>query len=138
MSERNMRRYSQGKYWVADFRTEEWMFSHKYVVLVAARERHESLQKRLSRNEVAELSEAELIRLIHIQLGIPGSRSEDSRVHESDGSPHGVVLLLWSRKKSLLTSGEHVIFSLLHLSIASVCRHILYWFHASRNNAIHC
>ena len=45
------------------------MFSHKYVVLVAAGERHKGLKKRLSRNEVAELSEAELIRLIHIQLG---------------------------------------------------------------------
>ena len=44
------------------------MFSHKYVVLVAAGERHEGLQ-----NEVAELSEAELIRLIHIQLGTLGS-----------------------------------------------------------------
>ena len=70
------------------------MFSHKYVVLVATGERHEGLQKRLSRNEVAELSEAELIRLIHFQLGSPGSRSVDLRVHESDGSPHGVMLLL--------------------------------------------
>ena len=70
------------------------MFSHKYVVLVAAAERHESLQKSLSRNEVAELLEAELIRLNHIQQGTPGSRYVDSRVHESDGSPHGVVLLL--------------------------------------------
>ena len=50
------------------------MFSHKYGVLVAAGERHKGLQKRLSKNEVAELSEVELIHLIHIQLGTPGSR----------------------------------------------------------------
>ena len=56
--------------------------------------RHEGLHKRLSRKEVAELSEAELFRLIHIQLGTPGCRRVDSRVHESDSSPHGVVLLL--------------------------------------------
>ena len=66
------------------------MFSHKYVVLVAAGERHEDLQKRLSRNEVAELSEAKLICLIHIQLGTLGCRSVDSRVPELDGSSHGV------------------------------------------------
>ena len=88
MSERNMRRYSEGKYLIADFRTEEW------VVLVTAGERHKGLQKRLSRNEVSELSEAELIRLIHVQMGTPGSGSVDSRVHELDGSPHGVMLLL--------------------------------------------
>ena len=94
MPEQNKRLYSQGKYWVADFRTQEWMFSHKCVVLVTAGERHEGLQKRLSRNEVTELSEAELIRLIRIQLGTLGSRRVDSRVHELDGSPHGVLLLL--------------------------------------------
>ena len=63
------------------------ILEHKYVVLVAAGERHEGLQKMLSRNEVAELLDAELIRLIPVQLGTPGSRSIDSRVHESDGSP---------------------------------------------------
>ena len=39
----------------------------------------------LSRNEVAELSEAELIRLIHVQQWNTGSRSEDSKIHELDG-----------------------------------------------------
>ena len=82
------RRSRHSKYWVANFRTQEWMFRYKYVVLVAVGERHEGLQKRLSRNEVAELSEAELICLI--QLGTPWSRRVNSRVHELDGSPHGV------------------------------------------------
>ncbi len=40
---------------------------------------------KLSRNEVAELSEAELIRLIRIQRWNPGSRSVDPKVHELDG-----------------------------------------------------
>ena len=39
----------------------------------------------LSRNEVAELSEAELIRLIHFQLETFRSRSVDPKVHELDG-----------------------------------------------------
>ena len=99
------------------------MFSHKYVVLVAAGEKHEGLQKRLSRNEVAEFSEAELIRLIHIQLGTPGSRSVDSRVHESDGSPHGVILLLGRERTEIRPSrskdaGEEVVW---WLSPNSIC-----------------
>ena len=39
----------------------------------------------MSRNEVAVLSEAELIRLVNLQLGTFGSRSVDPRVHELDG-----------------------------------------------------
>ena len=39
----------------------------------------------LSRNEAAELSEAELIRLIRIQQWKAGSRSVDPKVHELDG-----------------------------------------------------
>ena len=39
----------------------------------------------LSRNEVAKLSEMELIRLIRIQRWNPGSRSVDPEVHELDG-----------------------------------------------------
>ena len=50
---------------------QEWMFSRRCVVLFAAGEKYVGLQKRLSRNEVAALSEAELIRLIHFQLGSP-------------------------------------------------------------------
>ena len=50
-------------------------------------------RKGWSRNEVAELSVAELIRLIHIQLGTLGSRRVDSKVPEIDGSPHGEMLL---------------------------------------------
>ena len=50
---------------------QEWMFSRRCVVLVTVGEKYEGLQKRLSRNEVAELSEVELIRLIHFQLGSP-------------------------------------------------------------------
>ena len=42
-------------------------------------EKYEGLQKRLFRNEVAELSEAEFIRLLHFQLGTPGSRSIDPK-----------------------------------------------------------
>ena len=37
---------------------------------------------------------AEYVRLIHVQLGTPGSISVDPRVHESDCSPRGVMLLL--------------------------------------------
>ena len=48
----------------------------------------------LSGNEEAELSEAELIRLIRIQRWNPGSRSIDPKVHELDGSSHGGLLLL--------------------------------------------
>ena len=48
----------------------------------------------VSRDEVAELSEAELIRLIRIQRWNPGSRSVDLKVDELDGSPHGGELLL--------------------------------------------
>ena len=39
----------------------------------------------LSRNKVAELSEVELIHLIHIQWRNPGFRSVDPKVHELDG-----------------------------------------------------
>ena len=67
-----------------------WMFSHECVVLVVVGERHEDLQKRLSRNEAAELSEAELIRLIYMQLGTPGSKRIDPRGHKTDGSSIGV------------------------------------------------
>ena len=97
-------RYSQSKYWVADFRSQKWIFSHKDVVLVAVEERHEGLQKRLSRNEVAELTEVELIRLIHVQLGTPGSRSVNSRVYESKGSPRSVVLLLGRERTDIRPS----------------------------------
>ena len=37
---------------------------------------------------------AEYVRSIHVQLVTPGSRSVDPRVHESDGSPRSVMLLL--------------------------------------------
>ena len=49
------------------------------MVLFAVEENYEGLQKRLSRNEVAELSEAELIRLIHFQLGTPESKRVESK-----------------------------------------------------------
>ena len=58
------------------------------MVLFAVEEKYEGFQKGLSRNEVAELSEAELIRLVHLQLGItkvPWTR----RFY-----PHGGKLLL--------------------------------------------
>ena len=58
----------------------------------------------MSRNEAAELSEAELIRLIHFQLGTTGSRSVDPRVHESDGSPHGSELLLVKERTEIRLS----------------------------------
>ena len=48
----------------------------------------------MSRNEVAEFSEAELIRLVHLQLGTPGSKRVDPKVPESYCSPHGGELLL--------------------------------------------
>ena len=60
----------------------EWMFSRcpgcceRVVIAVLLT---------LSRNEVAELSEAELIHLIRIQWWNPGSRSVDPKVHELDG-----------------------------------------------------
>ena len=49
------------------------------MVLFVVEENYEGLQKGLSRNEVAELSEAELIRLVHFQLGTPRSRSVDPK-----------------------------------------------------------
>ena len=49
------------------------------MILFAGEENYEDLQKGLSRNEVAELSEAELIRLIHFLLRLPGSRSADPK-----------------------------------------------------------
>ena len=55
------------------------MFSHRCVVLFAVGEKYEGLQKRLSINEVAELSEAELICLIHFQLGTLGSKRVDPK-----------------------------------------------------------
>ena len=61
------------------------MFSHRCEVLVAVEEEYEGLQKRLSRNEVAELSEVELNRLIRIQRWNPRSRIVDPKVHEVDG-----------------------------------------------------
>ena len=64
------------------------------MVLFVVEEKYEGLQKGLSGNEVAELSEAELIRLIRIQPWNPGSRSVDPKVHELDGSSHGGELLL--------------------------------------------
>ena len=64
------------------------------MVLFAAGEKYEGLQKRLSRNEVAELAEAELIHLVHLQLGTPGSWSVDPKVHELDSSSYGGELLL--------------------------------------------
>ena len=45
--------------------------------LFAVGEKYEGLQKRLSRNEVVELSEAELIRLVHLHLRTPGSKRVD-------------------------------------------------------------
>ena len=74
------------------------------MVLFAVGEKYESLQKRLCRNEVAELSEAELIRLIHIQLGTLGSWSVDPRVHELDGSSHGGELLLIQERTEIRPS----------------------------------
>ena len=56
--------------------------------------KYSAMKKRLSRNEVVELSEAESIRLIHFQMGSPWFRSVDPKVHESDGSPHDGELLL--------------------------------------------
>ena len=64
------------------------------MVLFVVGEKYEGPQKRLSRNEVAALSKAELIRLVHFQQGTFGSRSVDPKVHELDCSPHGGELLL--------------------------------------------
>ena len=55
-------------------------------------------------NEVAELSEVELIRLIRIQRWNPGSRSVDPKVHELDGSSHGGELLLIQERTEILPS----------------------------------
>ena len=71
------------------------------MVLFAVGEKYERLQKRLSRNEVTELSEAELI---HLQLGTPGYRSVDARVHELDGFPHGSELLLVKERTEIRLS----------------------------------
>ncbi len=49
------------------------------MVLFAVEEKYEGLQKRLSGNEVAELSEVELIRLVHLQLENPGSKRVDPK-----------------------------------------------------------
>ena len=49
------------------------------MVLFAVGEKYEGLQKRVSRNEVAELSEAELIGLVHLQLGTPRSKRVDPK-----------------------------------------------------------
>ena len=49
------------------------------MVLLAVGEKYKGLQKRLSGNEVAELSKAELIRLVHLQLGTPGSKRVDPK-----------------------------------------------------------
>ena len=49
------------------------------MVLFTVGEKYEGLQKRLSGNEVTELSEVELIRLVHLQLGTPGSNRVDSK-----------------------------------------------------------
>ena len=65
------------------------------MVLFAIEEKYEGLQKRLSGNEVAELSEAELIRPISIQRWNPVSRSVDPKVHELDGSIFMVVSCCW-------------------------------------------
>ena len=58
---------------------QEWMFSRRCVVLVAVGGKYEGHQKSLSGNEVAELSEAELIRLVYLQLGTPGSKGVDPK-----------------------------------------------------------
>ena len=47
--------------------------------MFAVGEKYEGLQKRLSRNEVAELSGAELIHLVHLQLGTPRSKRVDPK-----------------------------------------------------------
>ena len=49
------------------------------MVLFAVGEKYEGLQKRLSGSEVAELSETELIRLVHFQLRTPGSKRVDPK-----------------------------------------------------------
>ena len=49
------------------------------MVLFTVGKKYEGLQKRWSRNEVAELSEAELIRLVHLQLGTSGSKRVDPK-----------------------------------------------------------
>ena len=49
------------------------------MVLFAVQGKYKGLPKELSKNEVAELSEAELISLIRIQWWNPGSRSVDPK-----------------------------------------------------------
>ena len=65
------------------------------MVLFAVEEKYEGPLKMLSRNEVAELSEAELIRLVHLQLGTPESKGVDPKGPWTRRLyPHGGELLL--------------------------------------------
>ena len=82
----------------------EWMFSYRCVVLFAVEEKYDGLQKRLSINEVAESSEAELIRLVHLQLGTFGFRSVDPKIHELDGFPRGGELMLVKERTEIRPS----------------------------------
>ena len=74
---------------------QEWNIQPWCMVLFSVGEKNEDLQKGWSRNEVAELSEVELICLIHFQLGIPTSQSVDPKGPWGRRLyPHGGELLL--------------------------------------------